>query len=1515
MKRADHPMRSAAAGIMACALFAPSAHALAPGTLPTGGTVTAGAGTIASSGSAMTIQQTSPRMAIDWSSFSIGANASVTFDQPGPGAIALNRVLGSAKSEIYGKLNANGQVFLLNPNGILFGKGAEVNVGGLVASTLSLSNDDFMAGRSRFAGRAGAVDNEGSLNGGYVALLGGQVSNRGTVSARLGTAVLAAGSDITLDFAGDGLIGVSVDQGALNALVENKHLIQADGGTVILTAKAADRLIRAVVNNTGVIEARRVEKHAGVIKLLGDMENGIVEVGGTLDASAANGGGGFIETSAARVKIADDAFITTKAANGNNGAWLIDPDDFTIAASGGSITGAALSNALLTNNVTIQTTSGGVGCINAPCTSGTSGNGDIFVNDTVTWSSHVLTLNAWRNIVFNASLNGSGAAGLALVYGQKAVASGNTATYSLNNGAKINLASTGSFSTKLGSNGAVDNYTIITTLGEAGSMTGTDLQGMQGGLAGKYVLGSDIDATSTATWNPDGSGGYYSFSQIGSSADFTGTFDGLGHTITGLTINRPTENYVGLFGRNAGTLRNVGLTDVNITARTGAGGLAGLNNGYISDSYAIGTVSSVGPTSSAGGLVGISGNGGYGISNSYASGSVSGTGNVGGLIGMDSNGPVVNSYYDVDVTTINGAHRLTLHGIYDAQYQAWRTNGNKVDIANYLTQDAGGYYQVSTQQHLKDVLAFTANPAYKFRLTADVDLTALPGWHIPILAGQFDGNNHVVDHLNVSNSWNPVGFIGILKSTGAVNNLGVANATVSGGKSVGGLIGQMNGGSIGNSYVTGAISGTSFTGGLAGSGAGTITNSYASGTVSASVGSYFGGLVGRSSATITNSYANVTVAGGGSYLGGVAGWNTGTISSTTFWNSSLTATGVAGGIVSGPTALTTTQMKSWDNFNNAGWSIANAGGSSAVWRIYEGQTTPLLRSFLTPLTVSPTSGSRQYDGTTDNLGLTHSATPTANLLGSVTATGGGRNVGTYALGLSGTYWSNQQGFDVSYVGTGAMTVTPRPVTLAGSRTYDGSNAIAAASLSVTNLIAGDTLTLSGSGVLAGKNAGLQALAGPGTLAVDNGNYTTTGASGSATIGKATLDLYAVTDSKNYDGGTSSAATPTHAGLQTGDSLTGLSQSYASKNALGADNSTLNVNGGYALADGNGGNNYNVVAHTATGTITPRAVTLSGSRLYDGTSAIASASLSVTNLVAGDTLTLSGSGILASRNVGTQALAGPGTLAVDNGNYTTIGASGSVTIGKATLDLYAATDSKTYDGGTSSAAAPTHTGLQTGDSLTGLSQSYASKNALGANNSMLNVDGGFTLADGNGGSNYNVVAHSAAGTISPRAVTLAGSRAYDGTTIIAASDLSVTNLVAGDTASLSGSGTLANKNVGGEAIVGFGSLAVSNANYTMSGASGWVTVTAVPEPPPAGGQEHNGSRSLEAGTADLRPVMASVHVQTNEARVSQAPTAGQIGEAVIKRSGHAGLIQIVFPGINLPAWLVSDREMDAYIASR
>ncbi len=122
----------------------------------------------------MQITQTSNRAVMDWSSFSILKGEAVNISQPSSRSALLNRVVGNSASEIYGSLTANGQVFLINPNGILFGQGASVNVGGLVASSLDISDDNFMNAALTFYndGAAGSVVNQGGINAGFAALLG-----------------------------------------------------------------------------------------------------------------------------------------------------------------------------------------------------------------------------------------------------------------------------------------------------------------------------------------------------------------------------------------------------------------------------------------------------------------------------------------------------------------------------------------------------------------------------------------------------------------------------------------------------------------------------------------------------------------------------------------------------------------------------------------------------------------------------------------------------------------------------------------------------------------------------------------------------------------------------------------------------------------------------------------------------------------------------------------------------------------------------------------------------------------------------------------------------------------------------------------------------------------------------------------------------------------------------------------------------------------------------------------------
>ena len=636
---------------------------------PSGGVVTAGSGSIAQTGTTTTIQQNSQNLSLNWNSFNIAANQIVNFVQPSAAAIAVNRIFDTSATQILGQLNANGQVYLINPNGIVFGQGSQVNVGGLVASTLDVNDASLNSASKTFSGTGtGSIINKGNLvaaNGGYIALIANQVSNQGIISAQLGTVALAGGSDITLTFADNSLVQVQVNQSTLNNLAENKQLVVADGGQVFMSAGAKNSLLASVVNNTGIIEAQTVSSHAGVITLLGGMEAGTVNVAGTLDASAPNGGnGGAIETSAATVKVADNTIVTTKAASGNTGTWLIDPTNFTIASGSGALTGSSigattLQNALTNTDMSITTSANG------------SDLGDINVNAAFAWGSHLLTLNALNNININATMTATGTASLALNYGLGAPASGNTSQILTGAGASVILpASTTNLTTTQGSDGVQKYYTVITGLGAQGSTTAADLQGMNGNLALNYALGSNIEAcltggtcsSGTTPWN-SGAG----FTPIGNGIlNYIGTFNGLGHVISNLTINSNLSHYIGLFGyiENTAQLSNIGLSGLSVT-NSGSlgyfiGGLVGYNyGGTINNSYSTGSVGSVGSVNRnyfVGGLVGYNNRGT--INNSYSTASVAGYDVAGGLVGVNSGGTINNSYSTASVAGDSAAGGL-----------------------------------------------------------------------------------------------------------------------------------------------------------------------------------------------------------------------------------------------------------------------------------------------------------------------------------------------------------------------------------------------------------------------------------------------------------------------------------------------------------------------------------------------------------------------------------------------------------------------------------------------------------------------------------------------------------------------------------------------------------------------------------------------------------------------------------------------------------------------------------------
>src|SRR6476646_10569923 len=304
---------------------------------PEGGTVVGGTASIQGQGtSAVIINQSSSSAIINWNTFNIRANESVRFNQPSSSSVALNRVTGGlGPSEIMGTLTANGRVFVINREGILFGPSAVVNTAGFLATTNDIRNRDFMAGRYNFniSGRPDAsIVNQGHItasSGGFAALVAPGVRNTGTITATLGTVSLASGNMFTLDLYGDKLIQLGVgDEIAsqvkdvatgqpLKSLVSNTKsgTLSANGGRVELTAAAARAVVDSVINTKGVIRADSIGRQNGMIVLnaatVGSKPAGApaqtIKLAGTISSAGSHRGttGGTIVVSGEHIKIAN----------------------------------------------------------------------------------------------------------------------------------------------------------------------------------------------------------------------------------------------------------------------------------------------------------------------------------------------------------------------------------------------------------------------------------------------------------------------------------------------------------------------------------------------------------------------------------------------------------------------------------------------------------------------------------------------------------------------------------------------------------------------------------------------------------------------------------------------------------------------------------------------------------------------------------------------------------------------------------------------------------------------------------------------------------------------------------------------------------------------------------------------------------------------------------------------------------------------------------------------------------
>ena len=374
---------------------------------PSKGVVTSGLATINQNGNITNINQTSNKATINWQDFSIGKNETVNFNQPNSSSITLNRVIGNEKSIINGALNANGQVWILNSNGVLFGKNATINTSGLLATTAELLDKDFNVGNYNFKNATtNSIINQGTIkiaNNGSVILASNEVSNEGTIKAIKGNVHLIGADSYSINLNGNSLVNLRVAKGALDSMVSNSGTVIADGGEIFLTTNAVDELLKGVVNNTGIVEANSIDDITGHIEIFA--HGGEAKVAGTINAE-----GGFIETSGSHIKFSDTLALNA----GTGGTWLIDPNNIKIVSdasseanvdSSGAPIYSSLDDTTILRASTIETQlNSGTSVIVETAEAGTNLEaGDIFLTTNINKTSGAdatLTLKAHRNIFF-----------------------------------------------------------------------------------------------------------------------------------------------------------------------------------------------------------------------------------------------------------------------------------------------------------------------------------------------------------------------------------------------------------------------------------------------------------------------------------------------------------------------------------------------------------------------------------------------------------------------------------------------------------------------------------------------------------------------------------------------------------------------------------------------------------------------------------------------------------------------------------------------------------------------------------------------------------------------------------------------------------------------------------------------------------------------------------------------------------------------------------------------------------
>jgi trimeric autotransporter adhesin len=1296
----------------------------APNALPTGGQVVSGQSIITQNGNLLNIQQTTQKSIINWNTYNIGASSHVNYDQLNSGSISLNRVLSADPSAIFGKLTSNGQVWLINPNGILFGQSAQVNVGGLLASTLNIADDDFLSGNYKFTGGTGSVVNMGNIvanNGGYVAMLAPEVRNEGVVSALQGTVAMAAGDAMTLDFNGNNLINVQVDSANINTLVENKNLIKVGGGQVIMSSKAADGLITSVINNSGRIEADSMVSDGGVVRLTGAKlvtNSGVISAkssagkggtvhmlgdhvgvfgAGSINASGKTGGGTILVggdylggnaniQNAQKTFISQDAKLTADATDtGNGGKVIVWADDITryygsISAKGGvnggnggfaEVSGKRLLNFLGKADLSAAKGVGGnllLDPLNITLTTADANTAGFTVPGDLT---EAFADDAGLTSTFNVNAGGSFAG----------IAAGSTITLQATNDINVNTAFDLATATGTANNSLVLQANNNINVNAAVSATGTGAITMAANAdnigGGNLAFGANISSQSGAI------------------------------TLSGVNITRGAAG--------------------NITAN----GAAGANGGNI-NMTATGAISLGGATVSnnGGGLAAVGGN--------------AGNINIIAGTGFSMTGAIVSSgpaSLDPNVAGGNGGNVSITSAAGNISTGAITTTGGNAGAGVANGSNAGNISVVATTGNV------TAGA-----LTARTGLASGTGASGVVADVSVSGANVTLAAVNTSgqalSNGNggtvTVNATGVLRLNGAINSSGGTVITGNAGKSAGVI--SLTGGSI----TTAAV--------------GTITASGSNGSGADQAGG--NGAAVSLNATGAISTRAITANGGNGVATNAAGGNAGSITIATN----------AGNITTNAAALSARTGVGIGTGANSVQGFITVNNTSAAGTIATGAITTAGNTNGAGGNISVAgNGNVTIAGTVSSSGGTSTGTRAGRNAGNVTIAGANRSI-TGAITASGGagIGTNQAGGNAGAVSiNGAGTLNTVAITTStGARTGSGAGGVAG------------SIALSGSRI---TSTALSTAAGAGGVG-GNVNVTTTGAATSTitSINANTNGVIAINNSDTLTvtgaiAGTGTTLTKSGAGTL---ALTGTS-TYTGLTTV--NTGTLSIgNGGTTGVIANAGgiaNSGTVIfnrsnVHSYGGVISGTGVvvkdgagvfTFSGANTYTGATNILAGTLldsasipnsSAVNISLGATLDLNNQ----SEIVG--SIAGAGNIVMGTGNLTS-GANNLSTNFSGVISGTGGNFNKQGTGTLTLSGSNTYTGLTQVQAGT---LSAANANALGATGAGTTVTSGATLnvdnvtlaaepitINGNGVGGAGALTGTGAATVTGNITTAAASR--------------------------------------------------------------------------------------------------------------------------------------------------------------